>query len=168
MSKLAVIAAALALLVAGSATAAACPDAGFAIVESKASPLTRKVMGGPDGTLYVRREKITTTREITEIKLQGDAYDSQILLKLTPEEAKRLHDATTNHAGLRIAFVVDDRALGAVTWQGPYGMDADLGLQLSLGHSDPSLLEPVKAIGECIGETTPAQDSAAYPVGGKP
>src|SRR3569833_4106091 len=90
-------------LVCGHAEAA-CPNAGWTVVEPKPSSATRPVKQGAR-TLNVRREQITATADLTEIKLGGDAYDSLILMRFTPEAAKRLHDATTAKSGLRIAFV---------------------------------------------------------------
>ena len=133
-----------------AAAAPSCPNAGFVVVERKASPETRPVSDGARHRIYVRRTPITTTADLTEIKLAGDAYDTLILLKFTPEAAQRLHDATTNNAGLRVAFVADDRALSAVTWEGPYGMDADLGVQMSLGKPAPEVRPVVEAIQACI------------------
>ena len=113
--------AALALAVgAGQAAAApACPNAGWVVVEAKPSPQTRPVKGPPGQTLFVRRDQITTTADLTGIKLAGDAYDTQIQMNFTPEAAKRLHDATTDRSSMRIAFVTDGRVLSAVTWTGP-------------------------------------------------
>jgi len=137
---------------AGQASAApACPNASWVIVEPKASPETRPVRTSPRHRIFVRRTPITTTADITEIKLAGDAYDTQVLLKFTPEAALRLHDATTNKSGLHIAFVVDNRAVSALTWTGPYGMDANLGVQISLGDPEPRLAPLIEAIRKCIG-----------------
>ncbi len=139
--------------VAGAAVAGpACPNAGFTVAELTPTPATHEIHGGPRGRLDVRREQITTTADIAEIKLGGDAYDTQVLLRLKPEAARRLHDATTNRAGMRVAFVVDDLALGLVTWQGPYGMDADLGLQLSAGRPAPEFQPLIEAVQRCIGQ----------------
>jgi preprotein translocase subunit SecD len=121
------------------------------IVEPKASPETRPVKTGGGHRAFVSRTPITATHDITDIKLAGDAYDTQVQLKFTPAAARRLHDATTNQSGLHIAFVVDDVAMSAVTWTGPYGMDADLGVQLSLGKPVPEVRRMVEAIQGCIG-----------------
>jgi preprotein translocase subunit SecD len=138
-----------ALVASRSAAAPACANAGWVLVEAKASPETRMVKAGPR-SLFVRRTQITTTADLTEIKLAGDAYDTQVQMKFTPEAARRLRDATTNKDGLRIAFVVDDKALSAVTWTGPYGMDADLGVQISLGRATPEVRPLVEAVQGCI------------------
>lgn len=134
-----------------AAAAPSCPNLGFVVVEPKAAPETRPVRDGPHHRIFVRRDPITTTADITEIKLAGDAYDTLILLKFTPEAAQRLHDATTNRSGLRVALVADDQAISAVTWEGPYGMDANLGLQMSLGKPAPQLGPLVESIQACIG-----------------
>jgi preprotein translocase subunit SecD len=137
---------------AGEASAApSCPNAGWVVVEPRASPETRPVRDRPNHKIFVRRAQITTTADLTEIKLGGDAYDTLILMQFTPEAAQRLHDATTDKSGLRIAFVSDDRALSVMTWTGPYGMDANLGVQISLGESEPRLGPLVDAIRNCIG-----------------
>jgi preprotein translocase subunit SecD len=137
-------------LITGPATAApACPNAGWTIVEPKASPATRPVKAGPR-TIFARRSQITATADLTEIKLAGDAYDTLVQMRFTPEAAKRLHDATTNRDGLHIAFVVDDRAISAVTWTGPYGMDAESGAQISLGKAVPEVRAIVASLQGCV------------------
>jgi hypothetical protein len=137
--------------VANQAAAASCPNVSFVVVEPKASQETRPVRAGPWRTIFVRREPITTTADLTEIKLEGDAYDTLVLLRFTPEAAQRLHDATTNKSGMRVALVADDRAISAVTWEGPYGMDANLGLQMSLGRRVPQVATLVETVQRCIG-----------------
>lgn len=130
-----------------------CPSAGWVVVEQKASPETRVVKAGPKHSLFARRTPITTTADLTEIKLAGDGYDTQVQMKFTPAAAQRLRDATTNKDGLHIAFVVDDRALSAVTWTGPYGMDADIGEQISLGRVAPEVRPMLEAVRRCISST---------------
>jgi len=138
------------VLVCGPAAAApACPNAGWTIVEPKASPETRPVKAGPR-TIFVRRSQITATADLTEIKLAGDAYDTLVQMRFTPEAAKRLHDATANRDGLHIAFVVDDLAMSAVTWTGPYGMDAEYGAQISLGKAAPEVRPIVASLQGCV------------------
>ena len=135
---------------AGQAAAApACPRAGFTLVEPSASAATRPVKAGPR-VLFVRKDALTVTGDLTEIKLGGDRYDTALLMKFTLEAARRLHDATANHDGLRIAFTVGDRVVSAITWSGPYGMDADQGVQISLGRPTPQVRPMVKAIQRCI------------------
>jgi preprotein translocase subunit SecD len=139
-------------LLTSQATAAAawCPNAGWVIVERKSSPDTRPIQDRPNHQIFVRRAQITTTADLTEIKLDGDAFDTQVQMKFRPDAAQRLHDATTNKSGLRIAFVVDDQVLSAVTWTGPYGMDADLGVQISLGRAEPQVRPLVESIQRCL------------------
>ena len=145
---------AAALAIAGTAgeaiAAPACPSVGFTIVEPVPSPQTRPVRDGPRHTVFVRRDAITVAADITEIKLQQDGDDTQILLKLKPDAAARLHNVTTNHSGLRLALIADNRVVGAVTWRGPYGMDADLGVQFSLGRPAPDAGPLVEAVRRCI------------------
>jgi len=140
------------VVVAGPAmAAAACPNAGFTIVESRSSPKTRPVKDGDHHTLFVLRDQLTTTTDITDIKLQSDADGAQLLLSLTPDAASQLHQATTNHDGLQFAFVVGDQALSNVTWSGPFGMDAGEGVQLSLGRLlPPDARSLVAAIQKCV------------------
>jgi preprotein translocase subunit SecD len=133
-----------------AAAAPGCPSAGFTIVESKASPQTRAVKDRRGHRIFLRREALTVTADITEIKLDLDRYDTGLQLKFKPEAAARLHAATTNQEGLRLAFVVDDDVVAAFTWTGPYGMDADVGVQLSLGQSEPRIRPLAEAIRKCI------------------
>jgi uncharacterized protein DUF6152 len=107
-----------------------CPRVDLTLVEPGASAETRPVKLGGD-TVFVRRDALTTTRDISEIKLAGDDVDTSILIKYKPEAAARLLDATTDHDGLRLAFVVDDDVWLAFTWRGPYGIGPD-GTQLSI------------------------------------
>ena len=157
MAKGAIIAAMLAsltiVIAASPASAApACPNAGFTVVEGKASALTRDVLDGPKAKLHVHREQLSDISDLAGISVTTDAYDTQIRLKFTQEGAKRLHDATTNRSGMRAAFVIGDRAVAAATWEGPYGMDADLGIQVSLGRPVPQVLPLVKAVQACVGK----------------
>ena len=103
----------------------------------------------------MRRDALTATADITEIKLAHDLGDTQLLLKFTPAAAARLHKATENHDGMRIAFVADKTVVSAVTWSGPYGMDADQGVQLSLGPSRPGLQRLVEAVRRCLSRAAP-------------
>jgi hypothetical protein len=107
-----------------------CPRVDVTLVEPSASSATRPVKLG-DETLFVRRSSITTTSDISGIKVAGDDADTLIQIKYKPAAAARLLAATTNHDGVRIAIVVDDDVLLAFTWQGPYGIGPD-GTQLSL------------------------------------
>jgi preprotein translocase subunit SecD len=127
------------------------PERRLVVVEAKASPQTRPVKAAPKGGIFVRKDQITTTTDLTEIKLAGDEHDTQIQMTFTPEAAKRLHDATTNRSGIRIAFVTNDEVVSAVTWTGSYGMDADHGVQISLGGSAPQARPLVEAIEKCVG-----------------
>ena len=131
--------------------ATSCPNAGFTEIEANASALTRDVLDGPKAKLHVHREQLSDISDLAGISVTTDAYDTQIRLKFTQEGAKRLHDATTNRSGMRAAFVIGDRAVAAATWEGPYGMDADLGIQVSLGRPVPQVLPLVKAVQACVG-----------------
>jgi hypothetical protein len=135
-----------------------CPKVGFTVVEPHASSETRPVRAGRNQTLFVRRDLITTTSDIIEIKLAGDNDNTLILVKFRPAADQRLHDATTNHSGMRIAFVVNDEALLAVVWEGPYGMDTG-GTQLSIPHGMTKARNLVKAMQGCttatLGDQTP-------------
>lgn len=150
----AAVLASLTIVTAASAASAApaCPTAGFTVVERKASALTRDVLDGPRAKLHVHREQLTNISDLAGISVTTDAYDTQIQLKFTPEAAKRLHDATTNRSGMRAAFVIADRAVADATWEGPYGMDADLGIQMSLGRPVPQVRPLVEAVQACVGK----------------
>jgi hypothetical protein len=126
---------------------AACPVAGFTVVEHHASPDTRTVKTGGNQTLSVRRKAITTTDEISEIRLSGDDEYTLIRVKLTAAADQRLHDATTGHAGMRIAFVVDQEALAVLT-TGPYGIDTG-GVQLSIWHGMKAAQKLMKDLASC-------------------
>lgn len=127
-----------------------CPNAGWVIIEANASRDTRTLTVPPNRTIFVRKNQITTTGDLTEIKLSGDQYDTKIQMMFTPEAAKRLHDTTTDRSGMRIAFVADDEVLSAVTWTGSYGMDAQNGVQISLGGAALQPRPVVEAIEKCI------------------
>jgi preprotein translocase subunit SecD len=114
---------------------------------------------GNNRTIFVRRESITTTSDIAEIKLVADGDDgASLLLKFTPAATQRLHDATTNHSGRRIAFMFDDEVLNNVVWEGPYGLDAD-GAQVSMSRGMERARRLIKAIRGCtaapVGDRTP-------------
>jgi preprotein translocase subunit SecD len=139
------------LAFASSAVAApVCPEAGFAVVERAAAADTRPVKSIDGKTVFVRRQAITTTADITEIMLAGDDFEAAMQLKLKPGAAKKLNEATTNNSGVRIAFVADDSAVMLVTWEGPYGMNAELGMQLSMRNGMKRAQPLVAAIQQCI------------------
>ena len=121
----------------GAVANAACPEVGFAVVEPAATSTTRTVKASKNRSIFVQRDLITTTRDITEMKLfrpyDGDKDDVTIQLKFAPSADQRLHEATTNHSGMRIAFLFDDQVLLNAVWEGPYGMDTG-GSQVSLDH----------------------------------
>lgn len=134
---------------AAAAANALCPQVGFTIVEPHPSRATRPIKAGKDQTLFVRRVPITTTSDIVEIKLVADDKDdASLLIKFTPAAAQMLHDATTNHPGLRIAFMADDEVLLDAVWEGPYGMET-YGTQVSMRHGMKRAQKLVKAIRGC-------------------
>jgi len=142
----------LALVSGGAAAARSCPEVGFMVVEPARSADTRPVRAGPDHKLAVRKQPLSTTADLTEIRLAGDEDDTLIRMRFTPEAAKRLHDATTGHDGMRLAFVADGEVRMAFTWSGPYGMDADLGTQLSVPHGVVWARPLVAALQTCVGK----------------
>jgi hypothetical protein len=99
-----------------------------------------------------RREALTTTRDISDVKVvpNHDAADDDgtIQIKFIPKADQRLHDATTNHSGMRIAFLFNDEVLINVVWQGPYGMDLG-GSQVDIRHGLNKARELMKAIQGC-------------------
>lgn len=128
------------------------PRVDLTVVESSASSDTRPVKQG-ERTLSVRRDAITTTRDIAEIKVLGDDFDTLLRIKYTPEAASRLFDATTGHDGLRLAFVVDDDVWLAFVWQGPYGIGPE-GTQLSLRNGLAKAQRLVETIRSCTDTQT--------------
>jgi preprotein translocase subunit SecD len=133
----------------GAVANASCPQVSFTVVEPHATPETRPVRVGRNQTIFVRREAITTTSDISDIKLfSSDDDEALILIKLTPAADQRLHDATTNHSGMRIAFLFDDEVLLDVVWEGPYGMDTG-GTQVSIRHGMHQARKLMKAIRGC-------------------
>jgi preprotein translocase subunit SecD len=142
------------------AAEAACPKVGFTVVEPYATPQTRslKVSGRP--TVFVHRQWITTTRDIAEIKVthphDGDDDDANIQIKFIPAADQRLHDTTTNHSGMRFAFLFNDEVLNNVVWQGPYGTYLG-GIQVSVPHGMKQARKLMKAIAGCTaaGNRTP-------------
>ena len=151
---------AVALICNDAVARASCPQVGFTIVEPHASADTRAVKAGGNRTIFVRRVPITTTSDITEIKLVDDGDDdASLLIKLTPAADQRLHDATTNRSGMRIAFMADDEVLLNVVWEGPYGIDAG-GTQLSLQHGMKQARKLMQSIQGCTGATASERASS--------
>jgi hypothetical protein len=133
------------------AAQAVCPRVGFTVVELHATPQTRSLKVG-GRTVYVHRQWITTTSDISEIKLahphDGDDDDANIQLKFIPAADQRLHDTTTNHSGMRFAFLFNDEVLNNVVWQGPYGTYLG-GIQVSIPHGMKQAQRLMKAIAGC-------------------
>ena len=153
---------AVVILAANAVAHASCPQVGFAVVEAHASLKTRAIKVGRNQTIFVRREPITTTGDIVDIKfvreLAGDnSDDAGFLLKFTPAAAQRLHEATTNHSGRRIAFMFNDEVLLNVVWEGPYGMETG-GTRVSMHHGLKPLGRVMRAIRGCT--SAPASDWA--------
>lgn len=139
------------VLFSGAAAAnAACPRVGFTIVEAHASSATRPVRVGKNQTLFVRRVPITRTSDIVQIRLVDDGYDddASLLIKFTRAADQRLHDATTNQSGRRIAFMFNDEILVNAVWEGPYGMDLG-GTTVSIRHGMKRARRLMKAIRGC-------------------
>ena len=148
-----------ALLCGSGATNAACPQVGFTWVEPHASPATRPVKIGKNKVIYVRRVPITTTSDIVKISLMqelADANDADLLIRFTPAADKKLHDATTNHSGRWLAFMVNDEVLVDSEWQGPYGFDPGE-KRVSMNHGMKRAQRLMKAIRGCIRETAGAK-----------
>lgn len=120
------------------AVAADCPEMGFTIVEPHPTSETRAVKWGNE-TIFIHKVPITRTKDITDIKVVSDGKsldgpdDALIRLKFTPTADQRLHAATANHSGMRIAFMFGDVVMNHVVWQGPYGMDLG-GVRVSLNR----------------------------------
>jgi hypothetical protein len=132
-----------------AAAAPPCPRVDLTLVEPSASSETRPVKLG-ERTIFVRQQALTTTGDISEIKVGGDEVDSFVLIKYKPEPAARLLAATTDHEGLKLAFVVDDDVWLAFMWRGPYGIGPD-GTQLSVRRPLARAQELMEAVRGCIG-----------------
>jgi hypothetical protein len=115
-----------------AAAAQSCPEVGFTMIEPRASGETRPVKFWRGGPIHVRRNLLTTTADIADVRLEPGDH-TLMLFKFTPEAGARLEDATTGRSGLRLAFVADDEALLSITWEGEYGMGRE-GVQVSLAN----------------------------------
>jgi hypothetical protein len=131
--------------------AAECPEIGFAIVEPQATADTRLIGIGGGRTLFVRRQLLTKTADITGIHLAiggGNTDDATLQIRFTPAADQRLHEATTDHSGMRIAFLFGNEVLINIVWQGPYGMDLG-GRQISMIHGKNTAQRLMKAVTGC-------------------
>lgn len=70
-----------------------------------------------------------------------------MLLSVKADAAERLRLATTDNSGATLAFVVGDRALMAIVWQGDYGIE-DGEMQLSF-RSDAVAQGLVRTVERC-------------------
>jgi preprotein translocase subunit SecD len=124
-----------------------CARAEHVFVRSTPSPDTRPIKLDV-GTIHVDRIPIATSADLIEVS--ADPNDrSTVRLKYGATAADRLTRATTNNAGARLAFLLDDEVLLLVTWQGEFGFTAS-GVQLSFGRA--SVGERVlKALEPCVG-----------------
>jgi hypothetical protein len=140
-------------VVALQAADAACPKVGFTVVEPHATAATRSLTVGDHREVFVHRQWITTTSDITQIKVthphDGDDDDANIEIKLLPAADQRLHDTTSNHSGMRFAFLFNDEVLNNVVWQGPYGTSLG-GIQVSIRHGMQEAQKLMKAIEGCV------------------
>ena len=131
---------------------AACPNVGFTIVELHPTSETRSLRVGGRRNVFVHRQWITTTRDISEIRVShphdGDDDDANIQIKLIPAADQRLHDTTTNHSGMRFAFLFNDEILNNVVWEGPYGTYLG-GIQVSVPHGMKQAQRLMRAIEGC-------------------
>lgn len=128
--------------------ATACPRVGFVVVEPQASKDTRPLRVSGSQTIYVRQVPITTTSDITDIKLVEDDDDANLLIKFNTAGTQRLHDATTNHSGRRIAFLFNDEVLLNVIWEGRFGLDGGEA-QVSIRHGLKQAREVIEALRGC-------------------
>jgi hypothetical protein len=150
----------LAMTFSGGIIGASCPNVGFTVVEPHATSETRAIKVGKDRTIFVRREPLTTTSDISDISLARNHDladdDGTVQIKFIPAADQRLHDATTNHSGIRIAFLFNDEILINVVWRGPYGMDLG-GSQVDIRHGLNKARELMKAIQGCTAANTSAR-----------
>jgi hypothetical protein len=139
---------------------AACPKVGLTVVEPYATSETRSLKVGGRRTLFVHHQWITTTSDISEIKVthphDGDDDDANIQIKFIPVADQRLHDTTTNHSGMHFVFLFNDEVLNNIVWQGPYGTHLG-GIQVSIPHGMKQAQKLMKAIEGCTtaGDRTP-------------
>ncbi len=142
------------------AAGAACPRVGFSVVEPHATAETRSLKAGGGATVFVHRQWITSTNDISEIKVthpnDGDDDDANIQIKFVAAADQRLHDTTTNHPGMRFVFLFNDVVLNDIVWQGPYGTYLG-GIQVSIPHGMKQAQKLMKAITGCTaaGDRTP-------------
>jgi hypothetical protein len=140
----------------GAAPDASCPEVGFTVVEPRATSETRPVQSRTNQTIFIRKEWITTTSDIAELKIArpeyGDEGDVLILIKFTPVADQRLHDATTNRSGMRLAFMFDDEVVLNFVWEGPYGTYTG-GTQVSVQRGMDQAQRLIKAMRGCTGIT---------------
>jgi hypothetical protein len=142
-----------ALTLSPTAATSSCPRVDVTLVEPSASSDARPVKLG-QSTLFVRRNAITTTSDIAEMKLAGDDADTLIQIKYTDGAAARLLEATTDHDGLKLAFVVDDDVWLAFTWRGSHGIGLD-GTQVSIRNGlakGQRLMESIRACSDAHAE----------------
>jgi Family of unknown function (DUF6152) len=142
-----------ALTLSPKAVTSTCPRVDMTLVEPSASSDTRPVKLGTS-TVFVRRNAITTTSDISGLKLAGDDADTLIQIKYTERAAARLHEATTDHDGLKLAFVVDDDVWLAFTWRGSHGIEPD-GTQVSIRNGlakAQRLMESIRACSDAHAE----------------
>jgi hypothetical protein len=129
-----------------------CPRVGFSVVEPHATAETRSLKTGAGRTVFVHRQWITTTGDISEIKVthphDGDDDDANIQIKFIPAADQRLHDTTTNHSGMRFAFLFNNEILNDIVWQGPYGTYLG-GIQVSIPHGMKQAQKLMRAITGC-------------------
>jgi phage-related protein len=137
----------LALTLPSAIETGSCPRVELTRIEPTASSETRLVRLGQQ-TVSVRRDAITTTSDISEIKVAGDDADTRVSIKYKAPGAARLLDATTDHDGVKLAFVVDDDVWLAFTWKGPYGIGPD-GTQLSIQHGLSRAEKLMESIRSC-------------------
>jgi Family of unknown function (DUF6152) len=142
-----------ALTLSPTVVTSSCPKVEVTLVEPSASSDARPVKLGTS-TVFVRRKAITTTSDISEMKLAGDDADTLIQIKYTEPAAARLLDATTDHDGLKLAFVVDDDVWLAFTWRGSHGIEPD-GTQVSIRNGlakAQRLMESIRACSDAHAE----------------
>ena len=78
----------------------------------------------------------------------GNDDEATLQIKFNTATERRLHDATTNHSSMRLAFLFDDEIMINVVWQGPYGMDLG-GSQVSMLHGKSKAQKLMKETEGC-------------------
>lgn len=124
-----------------------CPRSEFVLVHSKAGENTRKVRYSGK-ILNIDRSPIATSEDLAEVLLSKEYDVNAVLLKYSPAATERLTRATTRNSGARFAFLVNEKVLLYIKWEGEFGL-GDSGMQLSL-RNEKLAKRTADALKSCI------------------